>query len=530
MHSIRGVDDRPVIEFGLNVPQAKAITVMANETWVCAGRGSGKTVGIIAPWILHKVAVMPRSNGGLIGKTFADIETKILQPIFLAFEMLGYIKDEHYVYGKRPPDHWEKPLTPIIDYTHVLSFPNGTTMELISLHVKGSANGKSLQWIVADEAKFLNENQLREEVFPILRGHVKYFGSSPWYGAKLFVTDKFSPSLHWILAKRLLHDDQLVNTVIYYQTKQNELTVQLASADEAEAAKIKDKIRKLEVVLTALRKHLVCFIEASALDNLENLSPDYIENMKRSLTDYEFRIAIMNEDPTKAENGFYPDRTEEHLYDHEHDEDLMQPLGVVLDYQASISPLISFQVNDLVVPGVQTLNFLYCDYVKQPLGLRHVVDKFCQYHVARPCKEVYYFYNHTAKAKNPVSKSFREEVQGYFEDNGWEVTAIDMGQAPSQNYKYNQLKKFFQNKGDMAIRIHRHRCAVMVLAMDQTATKETEDGTKKDKSKERDEKFPQEQATHIPDAFDDACWGVLELDRYPKYNAVGIVSTFRNMK
>lgn len=521
MTPIRGMDEPRLVQFQFNIPQARAITVMANETWLCWGRGTGKTVGVIAPWILHKVENMPRSNGGMIGKSFTDIETKILQPLFLAFEMLGYVKDLHYVYGKRPPESWETPLTPIIDYTHVLSFPNGTTMELISLHLKGSANGKSLQWIVADESKFLNESQLREEVFPILRGHVKYFGASPWYGAKLFVTDKLSPSLHWILAKRNLHDESKVSTVIYYQLQQNELRTKLAEADEVATEKIKDKIRRLEVVLTAMRKNLVYFGEASAYDNIENLSPDYIENMKRSLTDYEFRIAIMNEDPTKAEKGFYPDRTEEHLYDIDFDEDISAPLGVVLDYQASVSPLISFQVNDMVIPGQKTLNFLSCDYVLQPLGLKHVVDKFCNYHVARACKEVYYFYNHTAKAKDPARQSFCEEVQLYFEENGWTVFPIDMGQAPLQNYKYNQLKKFFQGNGIYPIKIHRHRCTSMILAMDQTGTKETEEGTKKDKRKERDPKFPQEQATHIPDAFDDAVWGVLELDLYPTYTRVG---------
>lgn len=512
---------RPIIPFKFNKPQAIAYTVMANEIWITASRGSGKTAGIIAPWILHKVENMPRSNGGFLAKSFSDLENKILPPLFLAFEMLGYLQDVHYVYGKKPPENWEKPLTPIVDFTHVLTFNNGTTLEMISLHVKGSANGKSLQWLVADEAKFLNENQLREEVFPILRGHVRYFGASPWYGAKLFVTDKMSATLHWILAKRKLHNPKRVNAVIYYQNEMNQLRFLLSNSTIVEAARIKRQMKKLDVVLASLRKDLVYYGEATAQDNIENLSKDYIDNMRRSLTDYEFRISIGNEDPTRVEDGFYSCRTENHLYDTDFDEDYTQPLGVTLDYQASLAPLVAFQVNDLVIPGVKSLNILDSIYVKPPEHLREVVNKFCDQRKHRPCKEVYYFYDHTAKSADPARKSLYEECTSYFEDNGWEVTQIFMGQAPGHNYKYSKLKEFFEELGDMPIRFHKYRCASLLLAMDQTGTLETDKGTKKDKSKERIKTFPQEQATHLPDAFDMCVWGTLELDLYPNERYIG---------
>jgi len=510
---------RAIMDFTLNLPQAKAALVMANETWCPWGRGTGKTQGVIAPWILHKVKHMPRSNGGLIGKSFTDLETKILQPIFMAFEMLGFEKDIHYVYGKRPPDYYARPLTPIIDYSHVLSFPNGTTMELISLHVKGSANGKSLQWLVGDEAKYLNENQLREEVFPILRGHVRHFGASPWYGAKLFVTDKLSPSIHWILAKKKLMDQDMVNTVIYYQLVVNGLIASLIETPDSQVAGVKAKISKIEKLLAVLRKDLVYYSEASAYENLENLSQDYIDNMKRSLTPYEFGISINNEDPTRAENGYYPDRTEEHLHDNDFDEDIMMPMGVTLDYQASISPLIAFQLNDLVIPGVKSLNFLHSMYVLQPLGLKDVVDKFCDHYKDRPCKHVYYFYDHTANAVRNTHKKYYEEVVSYFELNHWEVTCYYMGGAPLQGIKFLRLQRFFQNTNNeyFQTRIHRHRCASMVLAMDQTGTKHTDQGTQKDKSSEKKDNFPQEQSTHLPDAFDMAEWAVNEMNLYPSY-------------
>src|SRR5215217_963627 len=99
---------RRIMDFTPNGPQLKAALVMCNEMWCLWARGTGKTVGVIAPWILHKVENMPRSNGGLIGKSFTDLETKILQPLFLAFEMFGIEKDIHYTYGKKPPDYFAR--------------------------------------------------------------------------------------------------------------------------------------------------------------------------------------------------------------------------------------------------------------------------------------------------------------------------------------------------------------------------------------------------------------------------------------
>ena len=96
----------------------------------------------------------------------------------------------------------------------------------------------------------------------------------------------------------------------------------------------------------------------------------------------------------------------EHLY--LNDYDTHKPIGVVLDYQASLSPLVSFQVNDYV-KGYNTLNFLNTHYVKHPLGLKDVIDEFCNYHEHRTCKHVYYFYDHTAVTRATVCQAMQRK-------------------------------------------------------------------------------------------------------------------------
>lgn len=236
------------------------------------------------------------------------------------------------------------------------------------------------------------------------------------------------------------------------------------------------------------------------------------------MTDYEYRIQIENEDPNKVENGFYAAREEKHLYDEEHDEDYMQPLGVALDYQASISPLVSFQINDMVEPGRFTLNILSSDYVLQPYGLKHVIDRFCEQRKSRPNKTVFYYYDHTAVGKRNMHSTMADEVAEYFKMNGWRVVMMYMGQAPLQSLKYNKINLWLENEHIVKypIRINKRKNVSLILSMDQTGTKEGENGTQKDKSKERDQNFPQEQATHFSDTFDMIAWGVNELKLIPR--------------
>lgn len=511
-----------VIPFGVHAPFARATLARANQTWITAGRGTGKTTQISAPFMHHFATAMPRSIGGILAQSFEDAKNKILQPMFLGLEMMGLDIDDHYVFGKKPPSDWDRPLTPILDYKNILSFPNGSAADIISLHNMGSANSKSLQWLIGPEAKFFNPAKLRGEVIPILRGHVKHFGDSPWYGAQVYETDKLSPNIHWILEKRKLHDQKLIDAIIFYQVQLNELKIKCLNLSKSQIYSYQPEITKLERLLTRLRKNAIFFGEANAHDNIMNLSPAYIENMRRSLTDYEFRIAILNEDPRKAESGFYPDRSEQHLYCKDDDDDTSKPLGVTLDYQASITPLISFQVSDRVVPGRETLNFLSSIYVLRPLGPRDVIDNFCAANRHRMCKHVYYFYDHTAVGDRAGHKKPYEEVVDYFKDNGWDVSAIYMGGAPRHHDKYLRFKEFLQNPNGehLPIKMHEQRCSSLILAMDLTGIKETPKGTEKDKSLEKDKTYPQQQATHLPDAWDMATWAVFEQGLYPSAYAM----------
>lgn len=509
-------------KFCLNKVQAIVLLIMANEIWLLWARGTGKTVGVTAPWILHKVEVMPRSTGGLIVQTFKDGESKIINPLLESFEKMGHIKDIHYTYGKEPPKGWKRPLTPIIDWKQIVAFPNGTVIQMISLHNEGSANSKSFQWVCGPEAKYLNQAQLQTEVFPTLRGHKEVFGKCPWYMAKLFETDKHSPNIHWILKKREQHNKKVSEAVMYYQLELNRLRLKMTDVEERQAYRLKNKIEKITALLDQLRRNLVFVSEASALDNQDNLPDGYIENMKRSLTEYEFNVSIMNEDPTKSEHSFYPKRTADHLYyrNDRSDDDVYKPIAVALDWQALLTPLVSCQVNDKVIPGVQSLNFLQSLYVKDPEGIPDVIKLFCKFHELRPCKQVILFYDHTAVAKRNTAKSYYREAESAFKKNGWHVHLMNLGQTPYHEVKFHKINNHLDGQGVLPIRFNMEGCKSLLLSMDITGIKPGS-AYEKDKSKEKDKNFPQELATHFSDTFDVLAYAICEQNKYPMSTGEG---------
>ena len=99
----------------IHAKQARALTVMANDMTLLGSRGSGKTTGVSAPWVLHKVLQMPGSCGALIAKSFKDAKSKILKPVFESFQMQGHRLGKDFVLGTKPPTNWETPLTPITE-------------------------------------------------------------------------------------------------------------------------------------------------------------------------------------------------------------------------------------------------------------------------------------------------------------------------------------------------------------------------------------------------------------------------------
>lgn len=525
--------EKRTVEFEMNLPQITARLVNANETWMLVGRGGGKTVGGIAPFLVNNVYALPRSSAGIFGLSFEHLDANTMPPIVKALADLDYHEDVHFVYGKRPPDSWPKPYIPVLNFKQAIIWNNGTSIQKVSLKRKASANALSLQWGIFDEVKFMQPQQLYDEIFPIFRGNEKYFSHKSEYLSKFFATDKKMEyaKIKWILDKRHENNWQLINTVITLQLDLNKKIMEHEGSTGNKKTRLSKEIKELKVMLNALRKNLVYVCEASALENIHFLGgekwlKDKLRNTKNT---YDFEITYLNKDPDAAEVLYYPDFKEDyHGYNNNKDIDTNLPFIIAADYQHSISPICVTQINDLVY-GYKCLNFVDEVFTMAPKGLTDAVNLFCKRYTNHQRKKVYYVHDHTAIGKRNDADSFDEIVIKSFKKNGWKVSDIYMGDAPDQSVKYEQIKKILKEgeTGMLRVRANINRCKHTILSLKNAEAITKYGKTQKNKTDEKDKDIDQSITTHFSDTFDQLLWAVIVLKLIHTSNGQGARITVR---
>jgi hypothetical protein len=73
-----------------------------------AGRGFGKSF-VNGIDLADDLLKLPRAKTMFLGLTYTQIYTNVLLPITSALETLGYVRDIHYVIGKKPPKGFAHP-------------------------------------------------------------------------------------------------------------------------------------------------------------------------------------------------------------------------------------------------------------------------------------------------------------------------------------------------------------------------------------------------------------------------------------
>jgi hypothetical protein len=515
-----------VKESNLNRSQALIHIINANVCYNTWPRAGGKTSGGIGPRIVHLSEKMPRSQIGLVCDTFERIE-KSLVPGLRAYwtEELGLIPGVDFVEHKKPPDHWTKPLFVPSSWDHVISFSSGFIICEISLAVQGSANGFNLQAIIGDEVKYWDELKFKSEVKPAIRGARKHFGHLPEFQSQWFFSDKLpgkGADINWVLKKKKEVDHELVDLVYTLQLEVFKLQQESAQANsESTRYRKQQEIDEIEELLRVLRMDLVYYCDALPYENKEALGDKYFRDQKRDLTKYEYEVAIENKDPDKAIEPFYPDFGNQHLYWSKADYNPNKSLIISLDYQHTITPVVTAQFDRINGSPYTTLNFIQSLHAI-PGDIDTALKLWCDAFKDHREKVVYFIYDHTAIGRSPHGKTFKDKVVDYLASEGWSVVEVFTGDAPDHDIKQEAFKKWFRNQTDKAIRMNEGRNEFLKKSIDKTDAVLVNGKTKKDKSTEKSKKVPQEESTHYSDTFDMIIWGVLELDLVPMSDDPGM--------
>jgi len=515
-----------------NLPQIRSWAIMAHEETAIWSRGTGKSEGLVAPRMLHNFEVMPRGTGVLLGATYAQLLTRTLPPVIAEWERLGYRRDIHFFIGRTPPRSWTNwiyPIRPPLDPKYFIYWFNGSGCHLVSQDRPGSANGISIDWIIADEAKFIKKQRLDEELLPANRGHREKFGHRPEHHGILYCSDMPTNSTgSWLLEKEDDVDKVQIDLMIDTQIRIHETKQELnKTKSTSKQTKLTKRLNRYNKQLMTLRMDSVYFSEASAFDNIDALGEKYIKQMKRVLPNIVFRTAICNERVKKIENGFYGFLDEDkHYYDAfdnsqldqanynfdklqtldcRYDNDLLaaQPLEIAFDYGG---------IFNCAVVGQESMNIwrsINAFYVKHPYLTKDVANKICEYYRFHRCKTIEYWYDSTAVGKTGLDElTYKDQVIKVFRNNGWTVRTHYTGQPPSHWRKYEMLAAMLRGDSQFpAYRINRQNCWHLILSKEQAGIKQGKHGYEKDKSPEHNEEAKQEEATHFSDAEDMILWG-----------------------
>ena len=518
----------------INPAQAFYLSLMAKNSTIVAGRGVGK--GMMAASTLRRnFEGMPGSNTALVAPNAKRMWTNIIPSWDTHLRRWGFVDGIHYTWGKKPPKAWgwAEPIQRPMNWENTLSFWNGSYATIISQDRKGTSNSQSFDYILIDEAKFIDFEQLKDETYPANRGNGNVFGKLYYHhGIAKFSDMPTTNKGSWFLRDRKKCDPEklavLEGLVLELYDAKKKISDMIAAGQRPTAQQM-FYLRKLSRTVNMLRADTYLYKEFSSIENLEILGEDFIAQCYRDMPPATFRTTIMCKRVEHSEDSFYNAKTDRNLYSSANtshfesvgynmeklrhvdcltdgDVDVSSAIWVAMDANANINWGVVGQPGEDMI-----LRVLKSFYTKYDRRLPELVDDICKYYKPMKRKEVVFCFDSTFKGNNyGVDKSdFYRVVKHRFEINGWSVKLLYIGRPWSHPKKQGLINGMFKGQGIYRIMINEENNPDLLNSIDSAMTV---NGTnQKDKSGEKKpetEESPLEGRTDGSDAFDTLCIAV----------------------
>ena len=543
-------DDVSLVHRHYNKPQMRSMLVGANEEYDVWGRGTGKSEGLISPRSARNVEVMPRGHGCFVGATYLQLLERTLPPVIKGWEQMGLVRGRDFWIRERPPKKLNipQPIVGPVTSDHCIFFKNGAVASMVSQDRPGSANGKTVHWIIGDEAKFLDKQKLDNELLMTNRGDERYFGGIPEFHSLLFCTDMpTTKSAMWILEQeqRMLEQSKKlpvsrIELLLSIRTEIFSLEQQLLQKP-AKAAAITKRIREKLAQWDAIRANTIYFSMASTLDNVHGFGLKNIIKLRKQLPKFIFDTAILNKKPYLSEKSFYPDLGDHHFTEDidyafvdsfdfgkgqygdsrkDADVDKYKPLDVGMDYNSTINSVSVGQ------PYGRNYRVLKEVYVLYPQKVKHAAKAFAEYYRYHGNKTVRFFYDHTAIYTNAsMELSFADDFADTLRAEGWEVEMHYIGHTLSPMQRYELWGACLTGGTDklFSVSFNRSNCAYTQQSMQGADIKITGRAFEKDKVDEKDTSLDQRTTTHFSDAVDTLLVGAHLIHQFESAEAFDAV-------
>lgn len=497
------------VSISLSPTQSEVAVVNANTTYCLWQRGGGKTTCGIGPHLLKLSEKMPRAQILLVCDTYDRLEKRVVPNIINFFlEKVKLVEGVDFVKYKRPPESFTKPLVPIDNFERVISFASGMALCLVSLRVEGSANAYNAQAMVCDEAKYCDPKKLDTEVIPALRGAQDEFGHLPEYLSKWFFTDKYmdeAGDIYWLLEKRKKVNHQAVTIIKALQLEIWRLQQELDGCLQGSSRyyQLTNKVKAYEERANALRKELVYVSEMQPYENKAAVGEFYFRSQNRTCSKLEFDVAVLNKDPDKIYNVFYPAFNDANKYQQDNDVNTDLPFAVAFDHQWRITPMVVAQYDALPGRSFKTFNTVAGFHTLHPEGsIAATVKLFSEAYKYKRNRTVFYYYDHTAHGKHSETDPFYQKVIDELEANKWLVIPQYIGSTPAHNIRFEAFKTVLANNAEGACLFSELNSGFLIKSIEKAGAYTSGGKTQKDKRKEKNLRYPAEEQTDYSDAWD----------------------------
>lgn len=512
-----------------NDAQYYALAMNTRDEVIVAGRGVGKGA-IQARRLQSCFQGMPGSMGGFVAPSVKRCLTNILPSMLIHLERWGFKRDLHYVVGRRPWKklHWKTPIFSPANWENTISFYNGSVCNVISQDRSGTSNSMSLDYLIIDEAKFIDFEQLKDETFQANRGNEMYFRNFPLHHGMTITSDMpVTKKGSWFLSYKDKQDPELVKVIeglIFQIWKLRQKLVKHPEQHES----LNNRLIELNRQLDFFRSKCLLYKEYSSIENLALLGEEFIRRAKRDLPPLTFASSIMCQRVGISADGFYgglsettnlytaPNESVLNLYNLDKADGGMLPNDCRMDADRDdrLPLLIAFDTNNLinwlVVGQVQKskLHVLKSFFVKYERKIPEILEDFNNYYHFHRRRQVIFYYDSTMVGTNwgLHYNDPHKEVVRTLRAMGWSIREVYLGNPMNHIEKNALINKMFRGRARLQVLINRDNNPDLLISITSAGVR----NGKKDKSGEKlaeTEEDKLEARTDGSDAFDVLCIG-----------------------
>lgn len=543
--------------FWLNEGQFEVFEMMPRLLTLICSRRWGKT-HLQGTFLIRIVSYMPGGKSFIYCATLKQGLTRTIPGSIAAIEdITGWKHGIHFFVGCHAPKSagFLEPIVRPYNWEHCIHWFNGHVSHILSQDIKFSANSLTLDGGLIDEARIIKKKKVDEELRPAISGTPGRFEDCPLKKSVWITTDRpLTREGQWVIDLEAQSTPEIAKQL--RDSIDRYLFMEMTGYP-------KKWLEKEFALMNELRRDCHLYREYNTLMNLPIVGIDYIKDMERILPKRIFDISILNKRVKRASDGFYGAfdearhtyvvdsvdkmedfritvkptprnriRTSFETYDfkrlQEHtcfldlDIDPKQGLNIAFDYNARINWVVTGQKGN--INGVERLMVLSSMFVKDERKLRELCDDWATYYEPHRINNnrVNFYYNQTAKQKryanNDQNERFYETVIACLSARGWNVNAIDMGEAMLQMSKFYLLDDAFKHryntkkgKPNLFPYFNKDNNEYLIAAIENTETSDKYDGFGKDKSGEKKTDSDEDRAefrTDGTDAFDDLYIGM----------------------